>query len=604
VEIVVRIPTRDKLSANAVRLPNLEEVAEPLTDRRLRKQFGPAWQRDREIARLANLLREDTVPVLIVGAPGSGKTTVLSAAVRQNERLASAERRKSTPDTDTNERQYKHRYWLTSAARLMAGMKYLGQWEERCEELIRELQQIEGVLCVEHLLDLVRSGGEIPQSGAAAFMATYMQRRELRLVAEATPEEVDACRRLLPGLIKLFVIVKLSEFDRADAVAVLNHLADDHERNSKITLSRGVTEYLVHAFQRFMPYHAFPGRAASFLEGLLDRARRDKQKTISLNDAQQYFSQRTGLPIVFLRDEVLLAPVDIEDVFRRRVVGQPAPCRQVTDLVTKFKAGLNDPSRPIGVMLFCGPTGVGKTELAKALADYFFGHGEQPHRMLRLDMSEYAGPGSGERLITAPDGSPSALIKRFRQQPFQLLLLDEIEKAAAEVFDVLMNVFDEGRLTDRYGRVTSFRSAVIVMTSNLGASLAGSLGFGPSRPVRYADEALAFFRPEFFNRIDAVLSFEPLSRETILAITRKELDEIANREGLQAAGLHLTWNDAVVEHLAAVGFDPRYGARPLQRALEVAVVAPLAKLLISSPGLRQRTIALSVQSGSVQVAAL
>jgi ATP-dependent Clp protease ATP-binding subunit ClpC len=273
----------------------------------------------------------------------------------------------------------------------------------------------------------------------------------------------------------------------------------------------------------------------------------------------------------------------------------------VTQLVSKFKAGLSDPGRPIGVLLFCGPTGVGKTELAKAVGDYFFGHGEQPHRMLRLDMSEYAGPGSGERLITAPDGSPSELIRRFRQQPFQLLLLDEIEKAAPEVFDVLMNVFDEGRLTDRFGRVTSFRSAVIVMTSNLGASQSGSLGFGHSRPVWYADEALAFFRPEFFNRFDAVLSFEPLSRETILAITRKELEEIGKREGLRAAGLQLSWSEAVVEHLASVGFNPRYGARPLQRLLEESVVAPVAKLLIGSPGLRQRKIRLSMAQASIEL---
>jgi ATP-dependent Clp protease ATP-binding subunit ClpC len=155
------------------------------------------------------------------------------------------------------------------------------------------------------LLDLVRSGGEIPQSGAAAFLATYIQRRELRLVAEATPEEVDACRRLLPGLVELFVIVKLPEFGRAEAVTVLDHLAAEHERNDKISLARGVTEYLVHSFQRFMPYHAFPGRAVAFLDGLLDRARRDKQTVVSLSDAQHFFSRRTGLPLVFLRDDVM-----------------------------------------------------------------------------------------------------------------------------------------------------------------------------------------------------------------------------------------------------------------------------------------------------------
>jgi ATP-dependent Clp protease ATP-binding subunit ClpC len=221
---------------------------------------------------------------------------------------------------------------------------------------------------------------------------------------------------------------------------------------------------------------------------------------------------------------------------------------------------------------------------------YFFGHGEQGDRLVRLDMSEYAGPGAAERLLARPDGRPSELVERVRQQPFVVLLLDEIEKADVEVFDVLMGIFDEGRLTDRGGRLTIFKSAIRVMTSNLGASRQASFGYGQRGGVPYEGEALAFFRPEFFNRIDAVVTFQPLGEETIRAITRKELADVASREGLARLNVRVEWSDALVEHLARAGFDARYGARPLQRTLETLVVTPLARLLLQRPGLRDTTL--------------
>jgi ATP-dependent Clp protease ATP-binding subunit ClpC len=195
-------------------------------------------------------------------------------------------------------------------------------------------------------------------------------------------------------------------------------------------------------------------------------------------------------------------------------------------------------------------------------------------------MSEYAGFDAVERLIGPPHGEPSELIRKVRQQPFTVLLFDEIEKASPDVFDVLLGVFDEGRLTDRFGRVTNFRSALIVMTSNLGADKQATFGFDVNAKPRYRDVAMAFFRPEFFNRLDAVVTFQPLGPETIRAITRKELAAIAAREGLAEHGVNVRWTDRLVEHLAKVGFDARYGARPLQRTIEREVVAPLAKWLL------------------------
>lgn len=581
-EVVVQGVLREKRRREKPEFEALSATAEPFTERRLRRHLSRAWERDREVEAVVRKLGAERANVLVVGEPGSGKTTVLAEAAAKLDPRREADR--------AEEGIPGKRFWLTAAARLISGMQYLGQWEARCEAIVAELRHAGGVLCVENLLDLVRAGDESPTASVAAFFLPYLQRGELRLATEATPAELDAVRRLLPGMADVFQVVTLPEFDRGRAVAVLDRLATQHRQNLHIEPGRGVVDLVYHLFRRFVPYQVFPGRAAAFLTEVFHRARDERRTELTADDVVRHFVRRTGLPELFLRDEARLDHATVLDHFRGCVIGQEEPCRVAADLVTTFKAGLNDPGRPVGVLLFCGPTGVGKTELAKALARYFFGHGESPERLLRLDMSEYGGPGSGERLLMGPNGEPSEAVRKLRQQPFCVLLLDEIEKADAEVFDVLLSAFDEGRLTDRYGRVTTLRSAVIVMTSNLGAGNQESFGFGGPPEGRYESEAMAFFRPEFFNRLDAVVTFEPLGRETVRAITRKELAELGRREGLARAGLRLTWSERLVDHLAQVGFDARYGARPLQRTVETTVVTALARFLLGHLGLRDTVV--------------
>jgi ATP-dependent Clp protease ATP-binding subunit ClpA len=294
----------------------------------------------------------------------------------------------------------------------------------------------------------------------------------------------------------------------------------------------------------------------------------------------------------------------VEEELHRRIIGQPEACRTMAELMATFKAGLADLERPIGTLLFCGPTGVGKTELAKSVSRYLFGHGSDTNRLIRLDMSEYSAPWNAERLITKEDGTPSDFLARVRQQPFVVVLFDEIEKAASEVFDVLLGLMDEGRLTDRFGRTTNFRSAIVVMTSNLGTSSQRSIGYSSQPADTYEAEVRSFFRPEFFNRLDAVVTFRPLDPETCLAITRKELDEIAGREGFTKANLRLSYTQRLVEHLMKEGFDTRYGARPLQRVLETEVVGVISRHLVAHPGIRNTEIHLDADDcGQVQVTA-
>ncbi|MFO0798408.1 MAG: AAA family ATPase [Gemmataceae bacterium] len=557
----------------------LARVAEPLGDRAVRKGFARAWGREPEVASLAKVLHAEVGSVLLVGDAGVGKSTLLADAVKEAER-----------------RGGKRRFWLTSAGRLVAGMKYLGQWEERVEQVIADLGEIGGVLCVDRLLDLVRRGGTGPGDGIAAFLAPYLARGEVRVAAEATPAELDACRRLLPGFADLFQVVPVRAFEPAAALAVIDKQLATSASGPGLSVGRGTGERVVRLFRRFQPYAPFPGPASGFARELVEATARGGAKEVTADAAVGRFRARTGLPDLLLRDERTLDRADVLAWFTGRVIDQPAACAAAADVVTAIKAGVTDPGRPPAVLLFCGPTGVGKTELAKALAEYLYGHGadaakrpgEAP-RLVRLDMSEYGGFDAAARLLGPPHGEPGELVKRVRREPFCVLLLDEVEKASAEVFDALMGVFDEGRLTDQYGRVTDFRSAVIVMTSNLGAGRGGAVGFGPSAGVNYTGAAMAFFRPEFFNRLDAVVTFDPLGPAAVERIARRELAAVARRDGL--AGVTVTWTDRLVAHLAAVGFDARYGARPLQRTVEREVVAPLARWLLAHPGTGRAVVA-------------
>jgi len=570
----------------------LEAVAEPLGERGLRKRLSRAFEREAEIAELVRRVSKDRASVLLVGEPGCGKTTLLASAVREIERAKARD----------SEEGSVRLFWQTAGSRLIAGMQYLGQWEERLEDVIAELAEFDGVLCIENLLELVRVGGAGAGDSVGAFLVPYLRHRELRMVAEATPAELDACRRLLPGLVDSMQVLPLRTFDAAASERALAKLAESSARNLHAEYSQEVPGMLVRLFRRFAPYEAFPGKAAAMLNRLLNDAA-GRQRALGPADVVEAFTARTGLPDFLLRDEITLREEDARARLSARVIGQDAACHVAAGLVTTFKAGLNDPQRPLGAMLFAGPTGVGKTELAKALADELFGHGEAQQRMIRLDMSEFATAGSAERLVSEAGSEPSELIRRVREQPFCLVLLDEIEKAAPEVFDVLLGVFDEGRLTDRFGRVTNFRSCVVVMTSNLGATQEELMGFGKPRDPDYAAAIMRHFRPEFFNRIDSVVSFAPLEHATILRIAEKELAALASREGLLRAGATLAWTPALVEKLAKAGFDRRFGARPLQRTLEALVVTPLARALAANPALASRQITLDVDASGVLVVA-
>ncbi len=553
----------------------LSQVAEPLTEHR--NLALPSGARSDVISSLTAAIPKGSC--LVVGDVGVGKSTLIAIAAKELQIAKRIElKKKKDPSLKVT---WNRMFWNSSGGRLIAGMQYLGQWQQRLEAVVAELADIEGVLVIDNLLDLVSVGGTEPRDSLAAFLIPYIRSGSLRLVSEATPSELDACRRLLPGLIDALPLVHVKPMQVEHETELLRITLQNRLQSTDITYDPELPAQLSRLCRQFQRHSAPPGPAMRIVDELTGRRRlvgAEKQWTVPWMLNQ--FSKKTGLPPSIIDDAVPLRKEDVARALSSDVIGQDQACLEVAGVVTRTKSAVQDPKRPFGCLLLCGPTGVGKTQLAKSLAKYLFGASGEKVPLVRLDMSEYSGGSAGYRFLNDASGNSAAWIQQIRSKPLSVLLLDEIEKASGEVFDILLSVLDEGRLTDRLGRVTSFRNSVILMTSNLGARTGSSLGFGDDNRVDYRSAVRKSFRPEFYNRLDAVIAFSSLGREVIHQITEKELSDLCHREGIERYGRKLSWTRGLVEHLAKVGFESSLGARPLQRCIETDVVAPLSKWLV------------------------
>lgn len=530
-----------------------------------------AWELQHFVEDIAEKLIQQQANIIVVGNHGVGKSAVLKQVFKKL-------------GNQVRKGQLERTFWRIMSQRITASSKYLGEWQETCEELVKELKMVNGVLWVQDLIQLIRIGGQGPEDSVAAFLLAFLQQGDLQIIGEITPQELESMRRFLPGFVENFQIITIKELPESKIYAILYQFAAYSAKNLKITIPDAAIQLIYRLLVRYYPYESFPGKAVNFIGKCISIAQINQEKTITKAKVIENFIQQTGLPELFLKDDILLDQADLKNHFNQNIIGQQLAVDKMISVVKIFKAGLNNPYKPIQTLLFAGPTGVGKTASAKALADYFFGKGQKQSPLIRIDMSEFQHPGMIHRFIGSGK-EVGKLVQLVREKPFSVLLLDEVEKADPSIFDALLTVLDEGMLVDAFGRVTSFKNTIIIMTTNLGASNRQSIGFGNSNSdeTAYLSAISGFFRPEFVNRIDGIVFFHPLTKKDIEKITKKELSALKKREGFVKRDINLDFSPTLVDYLVHIGFDEKYGARPLQRAIENALVNPLANWLLAHP---------------------
>ncbi len=548
-------------------------VSTQLHDREEAKHGPPLVGRDAELALLSTLLGgEKRQGVLLVSPELAGKTELLHAWLRA-ERKAGRQRR----------------VYATSGSRLLAGMSGFGQWQERVLRVMRAAQDLDAVLYFENLGELLaqHSSESIDIPGA---MKPFLEEGRVRFLGELTPDALDLLESRQPGLFATLSCVRLAPLSVKHTREALRARAAWQRKAdaSRPTLAEAAVEPLVELAERYLPGRALPGKAVRLYEEM--RAGLQQERTASgqvpeLTRERVYslFSLKTGVPEFLLReDRALLAP-ELEAWFRRQLIGQEVAVRRVVETLCMVKAGLQPQGKPLATFLFVGPTGVGKTELARLLATFLFGSAE---RMFRFDMSEYMDAWAADRLIRGGNQGEGQLTRRVRQQPFCVLLLDEIEKAHPAVFDLLLQVCGEGRLTDARGQTAWFHNAIIIMTSNLGAAhRRNTLGIGATAVddgSYYLREAHRNFRPEFINRIDQLIPFHPLTAEQAAEVARLGVDKLRQRRGLLQRGISLHVPPEITTSLATSGYQEAYGARAMRRHLDQQLVVPIARALSSA----------------------
>ncbi|WP_381809645.1 ATP-dependent Clp protease ATP-binding subunit [Streptomyces nigra] len=624
--------------------PTLDKYGRDLTDLARQGRIDPVIGRDEEIEQTVEVLsrRGKNNPVLI-GDAGVGKTAIVEGLAQR------------ITDGDVPDVLNGRRVIALDLTGVVAGTRYRGDFEERLTTIVDEIRANSDrlIVFIDELHTVVGAGGggEGGAMDAGNILKPALARGELHIVGATTLEEYRRIEKDA-ALSRRFQPILVPEPTTADAIEILRGLRDRYEAHHQVRYSDEALVAAVELSDRYLTDRRLPDKAIDLIDQAGARVRlrsrtkgtdvramereveqliRDKDQavadeqyeqathlrdrivelkqriadaggdsevdegmhlTVTTENIAEVVSRQTGIPVSSLTEEEKDRLLGLEEHLHQRVVGQDEAVRVVSDAVLRSRAGLASPDRPIGSFLFLGPTGVGKTELARALAEALFGSED---RMVRLDMSEYQERHTVSRLIGAPPGyvgheEAGQLTEVVRRHPYSLLLLDEIEKAHPDVFNILLQVLDDGRLTDSQGRTVDFTNAVIVMTSNLGSeaiSRGGTgIGFGSgdgqaddeARTERILRPLRQQFRPEFLNRIDEIVVFRQLTTEQLKSITNLMLDK--TRRMLNAQGVEVEFTDAAVDWLSERGYQPEYGARPLRRTIQREVDNQLSRLLL------------------------
>ena len=506
--------------------------------------------------------------ILVVGEPRLGKTTFLGLLAMR----AAA------------------KGWTlfeAGATALMSGQTYFGQLEERMRRLIDELSVDKRVIWyVPDFLQLASSG--MHQAQAASLLDQILPAvatGRLVVLSETTPAALTALLQRRPALRTALDVMRLRPLNDGEVHTLMSAVAARLPRVWKIDVDPEVVKTTAHLAKHYLGTGEMPGVALDLLKLSARRVASDERTEITRDDVLATLSQITGMPPQVLDDRERVDLATLRRFFAARVMGQDEAVDVVVDRIAMLKAGLTDPGKPIGVFLFAGPTGTGKTELAKTLAEYLFG---SPDRLIRLDMSEFQAVESTRKILGEADqqGDTRSLTHRVRNQPFSVVLLDEFEKAHPNAWDLFLQVFDDGRLTDAAGQTVDFRHCIIILTSNLGSTIQQGAGLGfvsqaggfsPELVMRTIGQS---FRPEFVNRLDAIIVFRPLTRDLMRGILSKELARVLDRRGLRHREWAVEWESSALDFLLDKGFSPAMGARPLKRAIDRHLLAPLAATLV------------------------
>ena len=612
---------------------SLEKYGTDLTEVARSGKLDPVIGRDAEIRRVVQVLSRRTKnnPVLI-GEPGVGKTAVV-------EGLAQAIDRGDVPETLRDKQLYS-----LDLGSLVAGSRYRGDFEERLKKVLKEIRtRGDIILFIDEIHTLVGAGAAEGAIDAASILKPMLARGELQTIGATTLDEYRKHIEKDAALERRFQPIQVAEPSVEDATEILRGLRDRYEAHHKVSITDGALKAAAGLADRYVSDRHLPDKAIDLIdeagarlrirrmtvppeikayesriaevrtqkeaaidgqdfegaarlrdqEQQLEDERREKEQawrtgadadvaTVDEDLIAEVLSKSTGIPVFKLTEEETDRLRNMEEELHRRVIGQDEAIKSLSRAIRRTRAGLKDPNRPSGSFIFAGPTGVGKTELAKALAEFLF---DDERAMVRIDMSEYGEKHSVARLVGAPPGyvgydQGGQLTEAVRRRPYSVVLLDEVEKAHPDVFDILLQVLDDGRLTDGQGRTVDFRNVIMILTSNLGSQFL----VDPSMEDDAKNQAVmnvvnASFKPEFLNRLDDIIMFDPLSVQDLSRIVDIQISDMAKR--LEVRRITLDVTEAASEWLGLAGYDPAFGARPLRRLVQTEVGDRLARGILS-----------------------
>ena len=575
-------PVQPKATVKHSETRILDQYSRDLTMLAASGSFDPVIGRDEEIRRSVQILsrRSKNNPVLI-GEPGVGKTAVA-------EGIAAYIAGSDAPDSMAGKRLV-----ALDLPALLAGTKYRGDFEERVKAVLKDVKKAgDVILFIDEMHTMIGAGSAEGAIDAANILKPALGRGEVQIIGATTPEEYRRHIEKDAALERRFQPVKIAEPSRGDSLKMLGAVRQSLEKHHGVKISDAALTAAVDLSARYINDRFLPDKAIDLADEAAAHIRVSGGGLVTAEDIAGIVSMWTGIPVANLSADETKRLCNMESILHRRVIGQNEAVTAVSRAIRRGRVGLSDPDRPIGSFLFLGPTGVGKTELCRALAEAVFGESDA---MIRLDMSEYMEKHAVSKLIGSPPGyvgyeDGGQLTERVRRKPWSVVLFDEIEKAHEDVWGILLQIMDDGRLTDSAGRVVSFRNTIIVMTSNVGAKSISEgrprMGFMPDggdeaqlMRARINEELRRTFKPEFLNRIDETIVFRRLSRAEIRSIAERMLLTVAER--FKALGMTLSVPDQVVDFLAERGYDEKYGARPLRRAIRSMIEDKAAELMLT-----------------------